>query len=161
MRWIVLASLAVVLTGCGGSSKSVVTTTTSAPPRPGPGKVLYQSAGWAVVLNGGSARALRLTSGGWRPDTSGRVKVSILGPHGIAAATPQVAAQLSAQAPLVESALWVDGTELLEKGGGLTPNRGTIYGAPNAPLARGRHVAVAYGRTADHATAVAWSFRVR
>ncbi len=159
VRWIAFASLAAVLAGCGGSSKAVVTTT-NAPPRPGPGKVLYQGGGWAVVLAGRTARALRLTGGSWRPDTSGLVKISILGPHGIAAAKPQVAAQLSAPAPLVESALWVDGTELLEKGGGLTPNRGTIYGAPNAPLARGRHVAVAYGRTAGHATAVAWSFRV-
>ncbi len=66
-----------------------------------------------------------------------------------------------ATSPLVESGLWVDGTELLEKGGGLAPNRGTIYGAPSAPLSAGKHVAVAYGRTADHATAVAWSFRVR
>jgi hypothetical protein len=159
VRWIALASLAAVLAGCGGSSKAVVTTT-AAPPKPGPGKVLYQSAGWAVVLDGGTARALRLTAGSWRPDTSGLVKISILGPHGVAPATPQVAAQLSATSPLVESGLWVDGTELLEKGGGLTPNRGTIYGAPSAPLTSGRHVAVAYGRTDGHATAVAWSFRV-
>ena len=136
-------------------------TTAAAPPKPGPGKVLYQSGGWAVVLDGSTARALRLTADSWRPDTSGRVKISILGPRGIAAATPQVAAELVATSPLVESGLWVDGTELLEKGGGLTPNRGTIYGAPSAPLSAGKHVAVAYGRTADHATAVAWSFRVR
>jgi hypothetical protein len=160
VRWIALASVAAVLAGCGGSSKAVVTTV-AAPPKPGPGKVLYQSGGWAVVLNGGTARALRLTAGNWRPDTSGRVKISILGPRGIAAATPQVAAELVATSPLVESGLWVDGTELLEKGGGLTPNRGTIYGAPSAPLTAGTHVAVAYGRTTDHATAVAWSFRVR
>ena len=105
------------------------------------------------------ARA-HLAGGSWHPDTSGLVKVSILGPHGTAAATPQVAAELSAKAPLVESALWVDGVELLEKGGGLTPDRGTIYGAPNAPLAPGNHVAVAYARTAGHATAVAWAFHV-
>ena len=122
--------------------------------------MLYRSGDWAVVLAGGTARALRLVDGSWQPDTSGLVRVSILGPHGAAAATPQVAAEVSANASLVESGLWVDGVELLAKGGGLKPNRGTIYGAPDAPLAPGKHVAVAYARTADHATAVAWSFRV-
>ena len=39
--------------------------------------------------------------------------------------------QLSAGSPLVESGLWVDGVELLEKGGGLTATKGTIYGAPS------------------------------
>jgi hypothetical protein len=151
-----------MLAGCGGSSKAVVTTTkTPPPPKPGPGQVLYQSGDWAVVVSGQTARALRLSGGKWRPDTSGLVKVSVLGPRGVASATPQVAAELSAHAPLVQSALWVDGTELLEKGGGLTPTRGTIYGAPNTPLAKGKHVAVAYARTAGHATAVGWSFRVR
>ena len=54
----------------------------------------------------------------------------------------------------------MDGQELLEKGGGLTPKRGTIYGAPAAPLRRGMHTAVAYARTATHGHAVAWTFRV-
>jgi hypothetical protein len=163
VRWFALAALVAVLAGCGGSSEAVVTTTatTTPTPKPGPGQVLYQSGSWAVVVDGGTARALQLSGGTWRPDTSGLVKVTVLGPHGVAAATPQVAAELSAKAPLVESALWVDGTELQEKGGGLTPTRGTIYGAPSVPLAAGRHEAVAYARTANHGTAVAWSFRVK
>ncbi len=164
VRWIALAALVATLAGCGSSSKAIVTTaatTTAAAPKPGPGQVLYRAGDWAVVVSGGSARALHLSGGKWRPDTSGLVKVTILGPHGVAPATPQIAAELAAHAPLVESALWVDGTELLEKGGGLTPTRGTIYGAPSAPLAKGKHTAVAYARTADQGTAVAWSFRVR
>jgi hypothetical protein len=56
--------------------------------------------------------------------------------------------------------MWVDGEELVVKGGGLRPERGTIYGAPGGALAPGKHVAVAYGRTATHATAVAWTFTV-
>ena len=160
VRWIGLALLVAVLAGCGSSSKAVGTTTTTAViPKPGPGKVLYQGGAWAVVVSGGAARALRLSGGSWQP-ASGGVKISILAPHGTAAPTPQVAAELSAKAPIVESGLWVDGTELSEKGGGLTPNRVTIYGAPAAPLAAGKHLAVAYGRTAGHATAVAWTFRV-
>jgi hypothetical protein len=155
-RAIALTLCVAVLAGCGSSSKNVVTTT--APAKPGPGRVLYQSGGWAVTVSGSDARAQHLVGGTWRTDRSGLVKISILGPHGTAPATPQVAVELSAHAPLVESGLWVDGTELLEKGGGLTPKRGTIYGAPGQPLAPGRHVAVAYARTTVQATAVAWTF---
>ena len=74
---------------------------------------------------------------------------------------PQVAAELRAPTKLAESALWVDGVELLEKGGGLQPTHGTIYGAPNAELAPGEHVAVAYARTATAGTAVTRVFVVR
>ena len=95
-------------------------------------------------------------------DRSGKVKIRIFGLlFGSAAARrPQVAAELTAGAPLVESGLWVDGHELLEKGGGLSPKKGTIYGAPDRSLAAGRHTVVAYARTATAASAVAWSFRV-
>jgi hypothetical protein len=157
VRRIALLVLVAALAGCGGSPKPAAVTTTA---KPGPGKVLYRGGNWAVVLSGGRAQAQHLVVGTWQPDTSGVVKVAILGPHGTAPATPQVAAELSGKAPLVESGLWVDGTQLLVKGGGLSPTRGTIYGAPGAPLRPGKHVAVAYARTADHATAVAWSFRV-
>jgi hypothetical protein len=56
--------------------------------------------------------------------------------------------------------MWVDGKELVVKGGGLTATKGTIYGAPGAPLTKGTHVAVAYARTAEHAHAVLWMFGV-
>jgi hypothetical protein len=100
--------------------------------------------------------------GAWRPDRSGVVKVTVLGPKPGSKQPPitQVAAEMSAKSDLLESALWVDGTELLEKGGGLTPRRGTLYGAPAKALAPGTHTAVAYARTATHGTAVAWTFRV-
>ena len=71
-----------------------------------------------------------------------------------------MAVELSAKKPLIESGMWVDGKELVVKGGGLTATKGTIYGAPGTPLAPGKHVAVAYGRTDTHATAVAWTFTV-
>jgi hypothetical protein len=162
VRRVALMLSIVFLAGCGSTAKQAApTTTATATPKPGPGQVLYQSGNWAVVLDGGRARALHLVAGHWRPDTSGAVKVSILGPRGTAAAIPQIAAELSAKSPLVESGLWVDGKELVEKGGGLTPTKGTIYGAPDRQLAAGKHVAVAYARTAAHATALAWSFRAR
>jgi hypothetical protein len=154
----------VAFAGCGGSPHDAATTTV-APASPaatvGAGaKTLYRgSAGWAVVQQGSKAVALHLVDGGWRPDRSGAVHVSILGPHGTAPPQAQVAAEISAPTDLAESALWVDGEELLVKGGG-TARKGTIYGTTSAPLDPGPHVAVAFGRTAVTATAVAWTFRV-
>jgi hypothetical protein len=124
-------------------------------------RTIYRGGDWAVVLSGRRAVALHLTGRRWRADRSGRVAVRILGPlpRTRAARVPQVAVEVTAPAPLVESGLWVDGHELDVKGGG-TPRRGTIYGAPAKPLARGWHVATGYARTATTGTAVAWPFRV-
>lgn len=162
MRLAVLLILAAVLAGCGGAtvSKPPVVSTAAAP-KPGPGQVLYQGGAWAVVVDGKKAVAEHLAGGAWVPDTSGAVRVTILGPRGTVAPVTQLAAELSAKQPLVESGLWVDGVEQLVKGGGLKPNRGTIYGAPANPLASGVHTIVAYARTDTHATAVAATFRVR
>lgn len=148
--------VALALAGCG-SSKSP-TTTASAPP--GPGTVLYAGGDWAVVVDGAHATAFHRVAGTWKADRSGAVKIAILGPHGKVTSRPQVAVELRAKSPLIESGMWVDGKELLAKGGGLTPERGTIYGAPGAALAPGKHVAVAYGRTSTHGSAVAWTFTV-
>jgi ABC-type glycerol-3-phosphate transport system substrate-binding protein len=158
VRRLALLSIALALAGCGGSSATVTTTSAAAPP--GPGTTLYAGGDWAVVLDGDHATAFHRVAGSWNADTSGAVRIRILGPDGKVAPTPQVAAELSAGKPLIESGMWVDGHELLVKGGGLTATKGTIYGAPDTPLTKGTHVAVAYARTAEHATAVAWSFRV-
>ncbi len=109
------------------------------------------------MLDGDDATALHLRRRQrGSPTDAGAVKVAILGPRRRSRRrSPQVAAELVAHDAARRVGLWVDGIELLEKGGGLTPNRGTIYGAPGTPLAQGKHVAVAYGRTAEHATAVA------
>jgi hypothetical protein len=153
-----LLVLAVTAVGCGSSAAKP-----SGPPTPGPGQVVYQGTEWAVVIDGGKASAQHLVGDVWRPAQQGTVKIAVLGPKPGSkgnAATPQVAASLSAGDDLAESALWVDGVELLEKGGGLSPTKGTIYGAPAAPLANGEHTAIAYARTATHAFAVAWTFSV-
>lgn len=164
-RLIPLLAIAAALAGCGSSNSSEPTTATTPPPDPsaavGGGKTLYQGGAWAVVVKGDTAVAVHLVGGEWQPDRTDRVKVSFLGPTGTVAPISQVAAQLSATSPLVESALWVDGAELLEKGGGLTATHGTIYGAPGAALKPGRHLAVAYARTATAATAVTRVFHVR
>jgi hypothetical protein len=130
-----------LLAGCGGSSKTTSTsTTTAAAPNPSD-----------------AMRALIVKD----PSLAGKVTLTILGPQPGAMATklPQVAIQFSAKTPFVESGLWVDGLELVEKGGG-SPTRGTIYGAPAASLKAGEHVAVGYARTALSGHAVAWVFNV-
>jgi hypothetical protein len=161
-----LVALAAGLAGCGSSEGRADPSTTAAAARPSPtsaapGTVLYEGGDWAVVTSGNTAVALRYRGGAWHPDRTRTVKVEFLGPDSPAPALPQVAAELRAPTKLAESALWVDGVELLEKGGGLTPTRGTIYGAPAAALAPGEHVAVAYARTAVAGTAVAHVFVVR
>lgn len=161
LRRLAFVLLATALAGCGGSSSQTRTVTAAGAP-PGPGTTLYAGGDWAVVLDGDQATAFHRAGGEWKPDRSGLVKIRILGPdpNGTAAATPQVASELSANRPLIESGMWVDGKEIPVKGGGLSSTRGTIYGAPGAPLAKGKHIVVAYARTANHASAVAWSFRV-
>jgi hypothetical protein len=164
-----LAAVAGLLTGCGGSkhaSAPPAATTTAGPPSPagvlGPGgRALYQGDNWGVVQLGSKAAAVHYVGGAWRVDDRKLVKVDILGPtpNGKAARVPQVAAEMSGEPRLVEEGLWVDGVELLEKGGG-TPSRVTAYGAPEKALKPGKHVAVAYARTATAATAVAWTFTV-
>jgi hypothetical protein len=166
VRCVTIVLMLLVLAGCGSSNEAATTTAPPAAERPSPtsavdGTVLYEGGDWAIVTSGNDAVALRFRNGAWHPDRTKTVKVTFLGPDSPAPALPQVAAELRAPTRLAESALWVDGVELLAKGGGLTPTRGTIYGAPGAPLAPGEHVAVAYARTATAGTAVSRVFVVR
>jgi hypothetical protein len=162
-RLLVLPLGALALTGCGSKSATPTTTTEPAPPDPASavgGHTLYHGGDWAVVVKGGTAVALHLVGDVWRPDRTGRVKITLLGPHGPQPRTTQVAAELRAPTALVESGMWVDGAEVLVKGGGLSATHGTIYGATKR-LARGKHLLVAYARSATAATAIARSFTVR
>jgi hypothetical protein len=145
-RVALLLVAAVLLAGCGGGSKV---------------ETLYSGGDWVVDLNGGKAEVQHYVNGKWVVDRSGSVKIAILGPkpgETLTANPPQVAITMHSKTPLVESALWLDGNRLLEKGGG-TPTNGTIYGAPPNALDPGTHVAVGYARTATTGTAVSWTFR--
>ncbi len=168
--------------GCGGSEQpSATSTAAAAVPSPlaamkayaakhpefsGTATVLFQGSAWSVVqaqsASGAHAIAFHLIGGTWHPDLAGVVKITILGPQPgqLVAAIPQVAFGIKAPVAFVESGMWVDGTELFEKGGG-SPTEGTIYGAPAKKLKPGTHVAVGYARTNSTATAVAWLFRTR
>ncbi len=158
-----LLALSLILAGCGAFTRATTTTVILTGPAAavGPGSTtLYRSTdGWAVVRQGKKAIALHLVNGKWRIDRTHAVRIDVLGPLRPSARQPQVAAQFTAKSDFVETGLWVDGVDLLVKGGG-TAQRVTIYGTTSKPLRRGKHVAVAYGRTATSASAVAWTFRV-
>jgi hypothetical protein len=164
VRKLLLLPAVLLVAGCGASKGAApVTTTTpvSSPLSALPGShVLYFSGGWAVLQKGARAVAAHKVGRRWRADGSGRVSIEILGPRPgrTAPRLPQVAAQLSSESALVESGLWVDGKELVVKGGG-SPTLATIYGAPAHALRPGRHVAVAYARSDRTGTARAWVFR--
>jgi len=159
-RGLALAVVA-LLAGCGGGKPAATTSTTAQEPHPKGTQALYQAPDWQVVVaHGPKAEVLHRVKGKWVVDTSHAVKIGILGPKPgkLAPNPPQVAITMHSKTPLVESGLWVDGHELLEKGGG-TPTNGTIYGAPSK-LSKGTHTAVGYARTASGGTAVAWTFTI-
>ncbi len=176
LRRLALLVAAALLAGCGSGASNKTSTTTVPgaaaamreliavdPSLAGRVEVLFESPTWAVVesrrARTASAVAFHLVQGVWVPDRSGSVSLTIVGPKAgsTTSDSPQVAIELKAHAPLVETALWVDGRELIERGGG-TPREGTVFGSPAAPLKAGEHVAVGYGRTKANGTATAWVF---
>ena len=159
VRRLAVLLLVVPLAACGSRHAAPKVPASPAHLIPG-GKALYTGGDWAVVTKGTTAIAAHLVHGAWTADRSGVVKLSILAPRGHATTTPQVAVEMKAPAHFVETGLWVDGVELVEKGGGLKPEDVTIYGAPDGKLKPGTHTAIAYGRTDTHGTAVAWTFTV-
>jgi hypothetical protein len=82
-------------------------------------------------------------------------------PGGRGAPIPQVAVEVEAPRAILDTSLLLDGAPLDTKGGGLTPQKISIYGAPAGALAAGRHVVVAYARAGEAAAATAWTFTVR
>lgn len=158
MRRAALLAMVLVAAGCGATKHVERTGTVQKPP---PGRLLYAGGAWGVTTSGGHATAWHLVRGTWHAERSSAVRIDVLGPKPgtKVAAIPQVAMEVKARKPLIETALWVDGVLLEVKGGGLDPREGTIYGAPANALKPGTHTAVGYGRTATHAFAVAWSFR--
>jgi hypothetical protein len=146
MRRALALVVVLLLAGCGGGSKV---------------ETLYSGGDWVVDLNNGKAEVQHHVNGKWMVDRSGAVKIEILGPkpgETLTSNPPQIAITMHSKTPLVESALWLDGNRLFEKGGG-TPTNGTIYGAPANALDPGEHLAVGYARTATTGTAVAWVFQ--
>lgn len=183
MRRLSLLALVALLAGCGGSDTASVTTTPRVahvgetpaeamaalarhePALAGRLRTLFIGSGWSVVQasrpDGASAVAFHLVAGRWHADETHRVSIQILGPNPgeHVSRIPQVAIEIGSKKPFVEAAIWVDGTQLSENGGG-SSTEGTIYGAPAHALKPGIHIAVGYARTALSGAAVAWVFVV-
>jgi hypothetical protein len=108
------------------------------------------------------AAVMRLEHGRWRADLLSPVKVRPLGPSQGTRVGPvmQAAAEVAAPVAVSDGAIWVDGRAIAGKSGGIDPEHVTFYGQPLRPLARGRHVAVAFARAGNQAGAVAWTFSV-
>ena len=140
VRWLALASVAAVLAGCGGSSKAVVDDGGAPRRQPGPGTSALPGrrlGGRPRRRHGARAAPGRRQLAAGHERARSRSRSS--GRSGTAAADRRRSPPSSSRRRRSSSRrLWVDGTELLEKGGGLTPTRGTIYGAPSAPLAHGQ-----------------------
>ena len=131
--------------------------------------------GWAVAWTSGDrvaegqrefaayGVALRRTGSRWLAEIAGPVQLRPLGPDpGSAVGTiPQVAVELKAPRAIEDASLWVDGQPVDYRSGGPSTRYVSIYGAPAAPLEPGRHVAIAFARAGDTASAVAWPFTVR
>jgi hypothetical protein len=160
VRAVLLLGVVAALAGCGGSSSKL-----ELPGAPDGAKVQQRDlgSGWGVAwaTSGSHAVAAALKDGKLAGDSP--VTIRPLGPDQgeRTGKIPQVAAELAAPTALVDYALLLDGEPLDVRGGGLTPQKISIYGAPTQWLDPGRHVVVAFARTDGAAKAAAWTFTVR
>lgn len=116
----------------------------------------------AAVRNGARvyAAALRRERGIWRVELGSPVQIEPLRPKPgeTVRRRTQLAAEVTAGAPVVEAGLWLDGRAFPSRGGGPTPNALTMFGETSR-LTRGLHSVVAFASTTAAATARAWAFR--
>lgn len=110
---------------------------------------------------GAYAAALRREQGEWRLALRDPIRLRILRPEPgeEVRRRTQLAAEISAGAPIEEAGLWFDGMAFPTRGGGVDDRHLTMFGeAP--PLTRGYHTVVAFSSAGDSAAAVAWAFSV-
>lgn len=128
--------------------------------------------GWGVAaIAGGRIRsgeaefaaygaALRLEDGDWRIELGDPVDiVNNEPPQTTDDRQPRVQFEVSADAPVDEAGLWLDGVALPANAAG-TADAVTVVATPEQPLAPGWHVLVVFGRAGDDATAGATPFEV-
>lgn len=157
---LVLLVPVLALAACGGSSATK-------PSLGFPAGVEAQQrdvgSGWSVAWGTAGRKAYAVALHGKTVVRSADLKLRVLGPEpgSTAASLPQVAAEIRAATPIDDTTLLVDGTPIDTKSGGPSPSYISIYGAPAAALASGRHVAVAFARAGESGRAVAWTFTVR
>jgi hypothetical protein len=106
------------------------------------------------------AAALRLENGLWRVELDAPLQVVPLRPKPgeTVRRRTQLAADVKAEAAILEAGLWLDGFAFPTRGGGPTASALTMFGE-TAQLSPGPHTVIAFASTAAHAAARAWSFR--
>jgi hypothetical protein len=109
------------------------------------------------------AAALRFEGRRWRVLLHSPVRLHAVRPNPgeRVRARTQVAADISANAPIAEAGMWFDGRALPAHGGGFDRRHLTMWQEAPQPLRRGHHLVVAYASTETDASAVAWTFVVR
>jgi hypothetical protein len=123
-------------------------------------------AGTRATANGprysADALALRLEPRGWRLELTRLIRIRALLPRrSVTLSYPQVAFEVTATTAIEEGELWADSLPITGSSGGTGPRRITFFGRPALPLARGRHMAVAFAIAGGVPEARAWLFRVR
>jgi hypothetical protein len=123
---------------------------------------------WGVAALGSArgsyAAALRRVAGAWRLELGAPIRLTAIGNNEVgqvARAPAQLAAGIRSSAAVGKAGMWIDGLGFEIAGGGTSDSNITIYGAPPRPVARGRHVLVAFATAGDDAAARAWTFTVR
>lgn len=108
------------------------------------------------------AASLRREHGSWHITISGAVRLRAIcpDPGDTVVDRTQLAAEITANAPILEGGMWLDGLAFSTKAGGPHSRRITMWDEAPQPLKRGLHVVVAFASTATDATALAWTFSV-
>jgi hypothetical protein len=120
--------------------------------------------GLAAATKGAAAygSALRLDRRRWTVELGGPVRIESVRPEPgeRVSGRTQIAAEVKARAAIEDAGLWLNGSALPARGGGLTPKALTMF-ADSGHLASGRHSAVAFAATAGGAAVLAWTFTSR
>jgi hypothetical protein len=104
--------------------------------------------------------ALREEDGGWRIELGDPIDILNNEPgETTSERQPRVQFEVSANAPVDEVGLWLDGAALPANAGG-TADAVTVVATPEAQLSPGWHVLVVFGRAGDLASAGATPFQV-
>lgn len=102
----------------------------------------------------------RKEGGAWKLELGGSVGFNPISPDEqlTTDSTPQVATELDANEPILESAIWIDRTPIEAI---ISPDELLLNGEATAPLPPGRHTAITFATTESSAGVNAFSFTSR
>jgi hypothetical protein len=113
--------------------------------------------------NAAYAAALRLEGSRWKLELGGPIRLRALvpDPGEVQHETARLAAEVKAEATVVEGGLWLDGLGLPGQAGGVDDRTLSMFTDFVHGLAHGPHAAVAFASTDENASALAWMFTLR